>query len=455
MTTPSANWIHMVGIGGAGMSGIAHVLAEQGYTVSGSDLQKSSTTEKLESMGVQVYQGHSSSNVQAGVDLLVISSAVPGNNPEIEQAKFMGIPVIKRGQMLARMVNEQKGIAVAGAHGKTTTTAMIYHALAGCGLDPTFIVGAELQGSHINARLGSSELCVVEADESDGSFLELRPFIAVVTNIEDDHLDYYKSFANLQTAFKKYLNCVKQGGLALVYGGDPRVQEIIRDSESKVVTYGEEEDQDYHLQNWQARGMGSSFDVYRQDQYLGAVELTVPGKHNALNALAAIAVCLELGLNVEGARQGLKTFHGAKRRFHITGQKRGVTVVDDYAHHPTEIQATIKAAREYHQGRISVIFQPHRYTRTQLLGSKLGESLQGADLVILTDIYAAGEGIIPGVTAGIVYEAACQSNKNVHYISSFEDIAAFVAEHAGDNDLVITMGAGDIWKLGEQILARL
>lgn len=455
MTTPSANWIHMVGIGGAGMSGIAHVLVEQGCTVSGSDLQKSTVTQKLEQIGVKIYQGHSSSYVQEGVDLLVISSAIPAGNPEIEQAGKMGIPVIKRGQMLARMVNQQQAVAVAGAHGKTTTTSMIYYALLGCGLDPTFIVGAELQANGANARLGKGELCVIEADESDGSFLDLKPFIAVVTNIEDDHLDYYKSFANLQTAFQEYLECVKEDGFALVYGEDACVQKIIPHCTSRIVTYGEEQRQDYFMKNWQARGMGSSFEVYHDRDYIGRVELEVPGKHNALNALAAVAVCMELGLNFEAACQGLKAFRGAKRRFHIMGQKRGITVVDDYAHHPTEIEATIKAARESYQDRINVVFQPHRYTRTQLLGSKLGEALKGADLVVLTDIYAAGEEVIPGVSAGTVYEAARQDKTDVYYIASFEEIADFIVGQARDNDLIITMGAGDVWKLGEQILARL
>lgn len=455
MTTQSKQWIHMVGIAGAGMSGIARVLTQQGIKVSGSDLQSSTITKKLAEIGVEIFKGHSSSYLQEGVDLLVISSAIPPTNIEVQEAQRRGISVLKRGEMLARLVNASKGIAIAGAHGKTTTTSMLYTVLAGCGLDPTFIVGGEIQGSDLNARLGNGEYFVVEADESDASFLELRPYIAVVTNIENDHLDYYKSFDCIQEAFRQFISQVNPAGFALLYGGDQYLQRISQDYDGKVILYGEDSSFDYSLQNWEAQGLGSVFEVYHKRDYIGKVTLSVPGRHNALNALAAIAAALELGYSFADTAASLSDFHGAKRRFQILGNIAGSTIVDDYAHHPTEIKATISAARHLDYDRIVVVFQPHRYTRTELLAEEFGSCFTEADLVIISDIYAAGEMPIAGVNGELIFHSAREAGCNVVYIPTLENIKDYILQELGDHDLLITMGAGDIWKLGVELVEKL
>lgn len=456
MTTSPVQWVHMVGIGGAGMSGIARVLAEQGIKVSGSDLQSSEVTKRLAEIGIIIYQGHAASNLDPGVDLVVVSSAIPQDNSEVIRSQELGIPVIKRGQMLAHIVNGRLGIAVAGAHGKTTTTSMVFLALNGCGLDATFILGGELQGSQLGARMGGSPYCVVEADESDASFLELTPYIGIITNIEDDHLDFYKSMDNLKNAFRQYFACIKPDGFALVCGDDPRIQEILAEGvPCRVVTYGVGEGNDYRYTNWIGEKIGSYCEVSRHKQWVGSMRLSVPGKHNALNALAAVAVAMELRLSFDDAVQALQAFTGAKRRFQLVGNKNDITVVDDYAHHPTEIRATIEAARHVNPSRLVVIFQPHRYTRTQLLGDKLGEALTGADKVVIMDIYSAGEAVIPGVSSDKIYEKASQDNAQVDYIEGFDQVVDHILREARPGDLIITMGAGDVWKLGPEIIEKL
>ncbi len=455
MTTHTKQWIHMVGIAGAGMSGIARVLKEQGNRVSGSDLQSNDITRKLGDIGVEIYKGHSSSYLQEGVDLLVISSAIPEENVEVQEALKRGIPVLKRGEILARLANARKCIAVAGAHGKTTTTSMLYTVLEGCGADPAFIVGGEIQGSELNARLGGGEYFVVEADESDASFLELRPYIAIVTNIENDHLDFYKSFDRIKSAFKQFLDQVDPAGFTLLYGGDQCIQDISQDLAGKVLLYGEDKGFDYSLQNWQAQGMGSSFEVYHHQEYLGQISLSVPGKHNAINALAVVAAATELGYSLATIAANLFDFHGAKRRFQVLGNIDRSTIVDDYAHHPTEIEATINAARYLDYDRVVVVFQPHRYSRTGLLAEQFGASFKEADLVIISDVYAAGEKPVEGVNGELIYKAARQAGCNALYIPTVEKIETFILQEIHDHDLLITMGAGDIWKLGVKLVEKL
>ena len=455
MTVISGQWVHMVGIAGAGMSGIARVLREQGVRVSGSDLQINGITNQLETMGVQVYAGHSSSNLKEGVDLLVISSAIPADNVEVQVAIALNIPVIKRGQMLAQMVNAHQGLAVAGAHGKTTTTSMLYSALDGCGLDPTLIVGGEIQGTQLNARLGQTDYFVVEADESDASFLEIKPYIAIVTNIENDHLDFYQSMERIQNAFQQFLNQVTPDGFALLFGGDKYIQAIKNNLSCRHLIYGEDPGFDYYFQNWQPCGMGSVFDVYHYESYLGQIELSIPGKHNALNALAATAAALELGQDFKQIKVALKSFPGAKRRFQVLTAQPGKTIVDDYAHHPTEIKATIDAARHFHQGRLIVVFQPHRYSRTKLLAEQFGESFCAADLVVISDIYSAGEKALDDVSGELIYNAARTAGCNVLYIPKLDEIEEFIMAELRDDDLLITMGAGDIWKLGVRLAEKI
>lgn len=455
MATIPKKWIHMVGIAGAGMSGIAQILFEQGFKVTGSDLQMNGTAERLREMGIEIFKGHSASNLKEGVDLLVVSSAIPKDNPEVGVALKRNIPILKRGQMLANMVNEKKGIAVAGAHGKTTTTSMIYWVLQGCGVDPTFVVGGELQDGHINARLGSSDYFVVEADESDASFLDIFPYIAVVTNIEDDHLDFYGSVDNIKKAFAQFINQVQPEGAAVLYGEDKYIAELKEFITVKTITYGEFPNNDYYIRNWKPTGIGSVFEAYQKDRYLGEVKLSVPGKHNALNAIAAIAVALELGMDFEKAKEAIRKFHGAKRRFQIKGEKSGIMVVDDYAHHPTEIKATLAAARALNRERVIAVFQPHRYSRTQALWRELGEAFSACDLVVFTEVYAASEKPIPGVNGKLVYEAALGAGCNAVYLDSFKKIRRYLLENTRDGDLVLTIGAGDVWRIGEDFLGEL
>lgn len=452
MTSTEGLWVHMVGIAGAGMSGIAQILSAQGNKISGSDLQKNGITTKLEALGIEIYPGHFASNIKEGVDLLVISSAISPDNIEVIRAKELNIPVIKRGKMLANLVNRRKGIAVAGAHGKTTTTSMIYTVLSESGLDPTFIVGGELQKSNLNAKLGTSDYFVAEADESDASFLDLKPHAAVITNIEDDHLDFYKSLDNLKKAFKDFIAGVSNDGLVIVYGADNGIREIIDPIQKKILLYGEDEEYDYYFNNWSVKGLGSVFDVYKQGNKIGSIELAVPGKHNALNGLAAIAVALELGVDFASIKEAILKFRGIKRRFEIIGKWNGITLVDDYAHHPTEIRATLNAAKNMHSGRIITIFQPHRYSRTQSLGKELGEAFLKSDLAIFTEVYAAGEAIIPGVNGINVCEAAKKAGCNTEYIAEFKNIVEYLRENVQSGDLIITMGAGDIWKVGVEVL---
>lgn len=455
MATIPEKWIHMVGIAGAGMSGIAQILFEQGFKVTGSDLQMNGIAQRLREMGIEIFQGHSSSNLKEGVDLLVVSSAIPEDNPEVGLAFKRNIPVLKRGQMLANMINAKKGIAVAGAHGKTTTTSMIYWVLQGCGIDPTFIVGGELKDGHINAHLGNSDYFVAEADESDASFLDIFPYIAVVTNIEDDHLDFYGSVDNIKKAFVQFINQVRPDGFAVLYGEDKYISDIRSDISVKTITYGENADNDYYIKDWEPKEIGSVFKVYRRDVYLGQVELSVPGKHNALNAAASIAVALELGLDFTKVREVIKEFKGAKRRFQIKGEKFGIMVVDDYAHHPTEIKATLAAALGLKRERVIAVFQPHRYSRTHALWRELGESFSECDLAIFTEVYAASEKPIPGVDGKLVYEAALGAGCNAVYLDSFKKIKKYLLENTRAGDLVITIGAGDVWRIGEEFLSEL
>ncbi len=458
MTFTPGRWIHMVGIAGAGMSGIARVLSEQGYRLSGSDLQSNDTTRRLEEIGVEVFKGHSSSNLKEGVDLLVASSAIPQDNIEMSVAREKKIPILKRGQMLAHLANAKKAVAVAGAHGKTTTTAMLYMILANCGVEPSFIVGGEMQGSDLNAGLGKGEYFVVEADESDASFLELRPYIALITNVEDDHLDYYKSEDNIRVAFRQFIEQLRPEGFAMLYAGDAFNRSLMKDSSlnRRLLYYGEDPSNDYYYLDWESNGLGSGFDAYKRDiGCLGRFELAVPGKHNTLNALAAIACAYELGLDVELIKSALKGFRGARRRFQLQGEKSKVLVVDDYAHHPTEIRATINAARNFHPGRVVVLFQPHRYSRTQLLGRQLGEALADADLAIITEIYSAGETPIPGVSGDTICQAARNRGGNTVYIPGSDEVIPYLLQVCREDDLLITMGAGNVWEYGLHLLELL
>ncbi|MGE5371791.1 MAG: UDP-N-acetylmuramate--L-alanine ligase [Solirubrobacterales bacterium] len=439
----------MVGVGGAGMSGLARILNDLGCQVTGSDVKKSDTTERLEKSGIRTFQGHSSAYVDHDTDLVVRSTAIPDSNPEVKKAVRIGVPVIKRGQMLAMLFNRKQGIAVSGAHGKTTTTSMIAVMLEENGYDPSFMIGGELKNTNIGAKLGQGDYFVAEADESDASFLLLNPLASVVTNVEDDHLDFYHSLENLKAAFHQFTGQVKPGGFSVLYHGDPFLRGMKKDYKH-LIYYGLNPEADYYADDIVKQGWGASFTVYRRGESMGRINLTIPGQHNILNALAAVALGTELGLDFHGIRQSLHRFQGAKRRFQVIGQVDGITILDDYAHHPTEVEATIEAVRQFHDHRLIVVFQPHRYSRTRQMGEQFGPAFRSSDLLIVTDVYGAGEEPIADVTGEIVYQAAIENGCNAIYESDSEKILAYLQGETRTGDFVMFMGAGDIWKLGER-----
>ncbi|RPH64878.1 MAG: UDP-N-acetylmuramate--L-alanine ligase [Acidobacteria bacterium] len=454
--------IHLVGAGGSGMSGIAELLVNLGYSVSGSDLQQTQVTDRLASLGVQMYHGHAAEHV-GDADVVVMSSAVRSTNPEVIEAERRRIPVIPRAEMLAEFMRLRSGIAIAGAHGKTTTTSMIALALERAGLDPTAVIGGRLSTFGSNARLGQGQWMVAEADESDRSFLKLSPTLAVVTNIDHEHIEAYRSFDDLQQAFVDFANKVPFYGAVVICVNDPTLRDIRPRLTRRVVTYGLETEAEFAGVDVVLDGLRASCTVRRRsvdartdrtsDLVIGNLRLTVPGRHNLQNALAAIAVTTELAIPFETAAKALEEFKGVERRFQVLGEARGVTVVDDYGHHPTEIAAVMTAARAQHPARLLVIFQPHRYTRTQQQLAHFGAALAGADEVLLTDIYSAGEDAIPGVTVEALAEAMRTGGQpNVKVIQSLSDIPALVAATAKPGDLVLMLGAGSIGAWGPKVL---
>jgi UDP-N-acetylmuramate--alanine ligase len=454
--------IHLVGAGGSGMSGIAELLVNLGYSVSGSDLQQTQVTDRLASLGVQMYHRHAAEHV-GDADVVVMSSAVRSTNPEVIEAERRRIPVIPRAEMLAEFMRLRSGIAIAGAHGKTTTTSMIALALERAGLDPTAVIGGRLSTFGSNARLGQGQWMVAEADESDRSFLKLSPTLAVITNIDHEHIEAYRSFDDLQQAFVDFANKVPFYGAVVICVNDPTLRDIRPRLTRRVVTYGLETEAEFAGVDVVLDGLRASCTVRRRsvdartdrtsDLVIGNLRLTVPGRHNLQNALAAIAVTTELAIPFETAAKALEEFKGVERRFQVLGEARGVTVVDDYGHHPTEIAAVMTAARAQHPARLLVIFQPHRYTRTQQQLAHFGAALAGADEVLLTDIYSAGEDAIPGVTVEALAEAMRTGGQpNVKVIQSLSDIPALVAATAKPGDLVLMLGAGSIGAWGPKVL---
>lgn len=448
--------IHFIGIGGAGMSGIAQVLMGMGYQVSGSDLKESNITERLKLLGAEVHIGHAPEHVD-NAELVVVSSAIPENNPELREVRKKSIPVIQRGEMLAWLMRQHMGVAVAGSHGKTTTTSMMGLVLEKNELDPTIIVGGELNDIGGNAKLGSGKYLVAEADESDASFLKLNPEVVIVTNIENDHLDYYGSMNAVKNAFRQFIASVPDNGLAVLCLDDEVAGEIIGDLKRPHVTYGKKNRQaDYFIDNVCLEKMKSSGDVYYRGEKLGRLELEVPGEHNLLNALAVIAVSRFIGLAFSDAANALKCFKGAGRRFQLLGEVDGVKVVDDYAHHPSELKATIKAARQVSSGRIIAVFQPHRFTRTSLLYNEFGSAFDGVDFLIINKIYSAGEKPMEGVSAALIVDAVKKHGKpKTIYLEEMEDIVRCLLIMVKPGDLVLTLGAGDIWTCGVELVTRL
>jgi len=450
--------IHFVGIGGIGMSGIAEVLLNLGFQVSGSDQKATPVTDRLASLGARVFEGHAAANA-TDAQVVVVSSAVPADNPEIQEAHQRQIPVIPRAEMLAELMRMKFNVAVAGAHGKTTVTSMIAVMTAEAKLDPTAVIGGRLDVFGSSARLGKSDLMVVEADESDRSFLYLLPSIAVVTNIDREHLDHYKDLDEIAAAFVSFMNKVPfYGGVVACF--DPPWRELMQTLIPKlrrpVVTYGIEAGADVQGTIRELTSAGSVFDVAVKGKDLGTLSIPVPGRHNVQNALASVTVGLELDLTAEQIRHGLEAFRAADRRFQIKAEMDGIVIVDDYGHHPTEIRATLDAARLRGANRIIAIFQPHRYTRTKFLLDELAGSFAGCDRVYVLDIYAASEKPIPGVSSGLLVGRMHQLGvNNARYAPSAEYVVEELLNDARPGDLIITIGAGNVWKIGETLAERL
>jgi UDP-N-acetylmuramate--alanine ligase len=450
--------IHFVGAGGIGMCGLAELLHNQGYRVTGSDLRGGATVERLRSLGIPVAIGHAPEHV-GEADVVVFSSAVRASNPELLAAEARKIPVIGRAEMLAEVMRLKDGIAIAGSHGKTTTTSLIAHVLKLAGLDPTAVIGGRILESgtaQTGARLGTGPLLVAEADESDGSFLRLAPVIAVITNIDPEHLDHYGSFAALQDAFAAFANRIPFWGLAVLCLDHPGVQAILPRMKRRTTTYGFASQADLSATRVRAENGTTRFSVRQRGATLGSVRLPLAGRHNVQNALATLAVALELEVPFASAAAALESFGGIERRFERKGEAAGVRVVDDYGHHPAEVRATLAAAREVHPGRIVVAFQPHRYTRTRDLWDEFVGAFNDADVLVLTEIYAAGEDKIPGVEAAPLADAVrAHGHRDVRFARDLDGVLAALVEIAQPGDLVVTLGAGSISSLGGRLLAAL
>ena len=454
--------IHFVGIGGIGMSGIAEVLLNLGYKVSGSDLKNSAVTHRLATLGATIFEGHSAENI-AGAEVVVTSSAIAKENPEVTDAHKLHIPVIQRAEMLAELMRLKYGIAIAGMHGKTTTTSMVAAVLAAGGLDPTVVVGGRVDALGSNARLGKSQYLVAEADESDRSFLKLSPILSVVTNIDREHMDTYRNMRDVKKTFLDFMDRVPFYGMIVACNDDPLLRRVLPDVQRRTVTYGTRRGSDFLIKHQLSKLQShtdsrplSSFTVSYRQKDLGEFTLHVPGVHNILNATAAIAVGIGLDVPVEFIRAALDQFRGVDRRFQLRGRAAGVTVIDDYGHHPTEIKATLAAARQCGYGKIHVIFQPHRYTRTRDLMEEFTTAFADADSLYLLDIYAASEKPIEGITAETLAQRIREASaKPVEHAGSFADAVAAAASAAREGDMILTLGAGSVSQLGPMILDKL
>ncbi len=437
--------IHLIGIGGSGMSGIAEVLINSGYSVTGSDVEYNNTIKKIESMGSKVHIGHNPDNIN-GAEIVVYSSAIKDDNIELAEARNRKLTVLRRAEMLSELLSLKKGIAVAGSHGKTTTTSMISNILGAAGLDPTFVVGGKVFGIDMHSKVGKGDFMVVEADESDGSFLKLKPDYCVVTNIDYEHLNYYGGIENIKSAFKDFINNISFLGFASLCADNNLLKSLFPDLSRKYFTYGIEQEADYYALNIELEKEFSQFDVYCKKKFIKKFKLAVPGIHNIYNALGSITLAKELGIETNYIFEGLKDFHGVERRFQIKKEDEKLIVIDDYAHHPVEITATLKAAKNWDR-KIVVVFQPHRYSRMQDLIDDFCKSLKIADVVIITDVYSAGEIAIESASSLILSEKMRYAGyKNVYYVPDKKDISLNLNNLLKGGEMVIFLGAGDITK---------
>ncbi|MCD6353267.1 MAG: UDP-N-acetylmuramate--L-alanine ligase [Proteobacteria bacterium] len=448
--------IHMVGIGGSGMSGIAEVLLNLGHQVNGSDIKETDVTRRLQALGARIYHGHDYSHVDKA-DVVVYSSAINSENPELKAAVEKMIPIIPRAEMLAELMRMKYGIAVAGTHGKTTTTSLIATVLATGGLDPTVIIGGRLNSYGSSAKLGKGDLMIAEADESDGSFLKLSPIITVVTNIDSDHMDYYTDLISLKEAFVEFNNKVPFYGVNILCLDDVAVQNLIPFLKRRHITYGLTTQADYQAREVAFAGLKSRFQIFYHGENLGEFTAGLPGIHNVQNALAAVVLARELDLDVKTIKKALKEFSGIERRFQIRGEIGGITIVDDYGHHPTEVKCMLNTVKQVWEGRrLVVVFQPHRFTRTHILFNDFLTAFYQADHLVLTSIYPAGEEPIDGVSADTLFRGIKEhGHKSVVCFSESDDIVNHLIDIIETGDIVLTLGAGDVWKVGEALIKRL
>jgi UDP-N-acetylmuramate--alanine ligase len=448
--------IHFVGIGGIGMSGIAEVLLNLGYAVTGSDLLESDATRRLRSLGARVFVGHEEANLAGDPSVVVISTAVKYSNPEVLEARRRHIPVIPRAEMLSELMRMKYGIAVAGSHGKTTTTSMIAAVLSAAGLDPTMVIGGRVRMFGTNAKMGQGEILVAEADESDGSFLFLSPIIAVVTNVDKEHMDFHQTMERLHESFLAFINKIPFYGLAVLCIDDTAVRGLAPKVRKRFATYGLSPEADFSAEDLNFTAAGVECGVTHKGKLLGKLRLHLPGRHSATNALAAVAVAHELEIPFGQVTEALGAFTGIHRRFEVKGEPGGILVIDDYGHHPTEIRATIGAIRDSWKRPLTVIFQPHRFTRTKDLFDEFLTAFEGADRLVLTEIYPAGEDPVPGATGEALYQAIKRKGHlDVEFIPDKSEIAARLAGELKSGDVALTLGAGDIYKVGDSLVEAL
>jgi len=448
--------VHFVGIGGIGMSGIAEVLLNLGYSVTGSDVRESEATQRLQSLGAQVFMGHRETNLSGDPSVVVISTAVKFTNSEVLEARRRNIPVIPRAEMLAELMRMKYGVAVAGSHGKTTTTSMIAAVLSAAGLDPTMVIGGRVRSLGSNAKLGQGEILVAEADESDGTFLLLSPTIAVVTNIDREHMDFYQTMDRLVESFLAFINKVPFYGLAILCLDHPNVRALLPKVKKRFVTYGLSPEADFCARDLQTSAMEVQFSVMHRSTQMGRLRLRLPGRHSATNALAAVAVARELEIPFSKIVEALGSFTGIHRRFEIKGEPRGILVIDDYGHHPVEIQATVQAIRDSWKRPLTVIFQPHRYSRTRDLFDDFLTAFEGADRLILTEVYPAGEEAIAGISGEALYQAVKRrGHLEVGFVPDKRAIARQLVPKLNAGDIVLTLGAGDVYKVREELVEAL
>jgi UDP-N-acetylmuramate--alanine ligase len=445
--------VHFIGIGGIGMSGLARILFKSGYIVTGSDIKNTNLIRKLKSSKIKINIGHDAKYIK-GKEIVIYSSSIPKDNPELAAAEKEGIPVLSRGQLLALLMNKKKGVAVTGTHGKTTTSALLSYVFLQAGLDPTFSIGAEVPSLKGNSYLGKGEYFIAEADESDGSFLHLKPLYSAITNIEEEHLDYYSSLDKIIEAYRKFAQGTKKEGCLFICGDDKNTEEITRGYKNELVTFGLKESCDVRASNIKSQGLSSKFDCFYKDKYLDTFSLNIPGLHNIINSLCVIAISLNLRIDKEIIKKSLSLYSGAERRFQIKGTVNDITVIEDYAHHPTEIKATLEAAGGLKHERIIVIFQPHRYSRTKHFKESFSTSLKKADYLILTDIYSASEEAIDGVTTKIIYDLIVQGGHSSVHLLSRDKIKDHILKIVRPKDLVLVLGAGDIEEVSDELVAE-